>query len=104
MDAAGGDLVWRDTSGSAAVSIPANMAGGCCRRTLGASLGHVRIALRSSGERETQVERARRLRFIRDSAADDLAAGGVDVGRLLTGLTAALGFAQEPYAGHQTTP
>lgn len=45
----------------AAVSMPSNVAEGACRRTTGAFVNHVSIALGSHGEVETCVEIALRL-------------------------------------------
>jgi four helix bundle protein len=74
----------------AAVSVPANVAEGHCRRTTKAYANHVKIARGSYGELETCIELAFRLGFL---AADDrkhLLATSDSVGRLLTGLSRAL--------------
>ncbi|HEX3703527.1 MAG TPA: four helix bundle protein [Vicinamibacterales bacterium] len=48
----------------AAVSIPANLAEGHCRRTSGAYAHHVSIALGSHGELETYIEVVARLGYL----------------------------------------
>ena len=68
----------------AAVSIPANVAEGFCRRTTRTYAHHVSIALGSHGELETYVELAHRLKFISQSERDFLEEN--TVGRLLSGL------------------
>jgi four helix bundle protein len=70
----------------AAVSIPANVAEGFCRRTTKTYAYHVSIALGSHGELETYVELAHRLKFISQSERDFLEENTGAVGRLLSGL------------------
>ena len=52
----------------AALSIPANIAEGHCRRSPRAYINHLKIALGSQAELETAIEVARRLGFV-DAAA-----------------------------------
>lgn len=73
----------------AAVSIPSNIAEGH-RRPRQAFLNHVRIALGSLAELETQTELAVRLNFITDASAQECRGGSASVGRLLHGLIRAL--------------
>jgi four helix bundle protein len=70
----------------AAVSIPANLAEGYCRRTTKAYANHVSIALGSQGELETCIELARRLGFMTEQTSRLLEATIGSVGRLLSGL------------------
>ena len=70
----------------AAVSIPSNLAEGHCRRSTGAYLNHVSIALGSHGELQTCVEIAIRLGFLAETERALLIAKGDTVGRLLYGL------------------
>ena len=70
----------------AAVSIPSNLAEGHCRRTTGAYLNHVSIALGSHGELTTCVELARRLGFLSAKDCEIVVAQSDSVGRLLYGL------------------
>jgi four helix bundle protein len=74
----------------AAVSIPANVAEGHCRRSTKAYTNHVSIAIGSHGELETCVELSERLGFL--SAADRARTLAISdsVGRLLHGLYRAL--------------
>ena len=70
----------------AAVSIPANVAEGHCRRTTKAYANHVSIALGSHGELATCVELSVRLGFVKRSEAAGLLSSADSVGRLLNGL------------------
>jgi four helix bundle protein len=70
----------------AAVSIPANIAEGHCRRTTRAYLNHVSIALGSFGELQTCIEIATRLQFVSTSSSEKWIAPCDEVGRLLYGL------------------
>jgi len=70
----------------AAVSIPANIAEGFCRRGTKAYAHHVSIALGSHGELETCLELAVRLQFLRAADAERLDEMLASVGRLLSGL------------------
>jgi four helix bundle protein len=70
----------------AAVSIPSNLAEGHCRRSTGAYLNHVSIALGSHGELQTCVEIAVRLGFLAATERARLIADTDTVGRLLYGL------------------
>jgi four helix bundle protein len=70
----------------AAVSIPSNLAEGHCRRSTGAYLNHISIALGSHGELQTCVELAIRLGFLATSERTRLIADSDTVGRLLYGL------------------
>jgi four helix bundle protein len=74
----------------AAVSIPSNVAEGHGRRSDGAYLNHVRIALGSQAELATQIEAAFRLGFLPADAAK-LLMGEVDrVRQMLHGLRRSL--------------
>jgi four helix bundle protein len=55
-----------------AVSVPSNIAEGHNRRTRKAYLNHVNIALGSIAELETQIEIARRLRYVGATRTDSL--------------------------------
>jgi four helix bundle protein len=70
----------------AAISIPANIAEGHCRRTTKAYLHHVSIALGSHGEIETCLELAERIGFISTADRQEIAKTSDSVGRLLSGL------------------
>jgi four helix bundle protein len=70
----------------AAVSIPANVAEGRCRRTTKAFTSHVRIALGSLGELETCIDLSGRLGFLKSTEAARLLASAGSVGRLLSAL------------------
>jgi four helix bundle protein len=68
------------------VSIPSNIAEGQSRGTARNCLNFVRIALGSSAELETQVELARRLRFVSHEATRELQSSIERVRRLLYGM------------------
>jgi four helix bundle protein len=70
----------------AAVSIPANVAEGYCRRKTKAYANHVSIAMGSHGEVETHVEIAFRLGFLSEASRDSLQRDLGSIGRLLNGL------------------
>lgn len=70
----------------ASVSIPSNIAEGQSRGTARNCLHFVRIALGSSAELDTQLELARRLRFVSDESAQELQASIVRTRQLLYGL------------------
>jgi four helix bundle protein len=70
----------------AAVSIPANVAEGFCRRKTKAYANHVSIALGSHGELETCLELAARLGFLSRENLDVLEQVTTSVGSLLSGL------------------
>ena len=70
----------------AAVSIPANVAEGHCRRTTKAYSNHVSIAIGSHGELETCIELGGRLGFLSPAERDRILAVSHSVGRLLNGL------------------
>jgi len=70
----------------AAVSIPANVAEGYCRRSTKVYAHHVSISLGSHAELETCVELACRLGFVTSIERDDLTVRTDSVGRLLSGL------------------
>ena len=75
----------------AAVSVPANIAEGHCRRRTKEFLHYLDIAYGSLGEVETHIDIAVRLEYVRDpgvSCVYDLAA---EVGRILNGLIHSLG-------------
>ena len=70
----------------AAVSIPSNVAEGCCRRNTKVYAYHVAISLGSHGELETCIERSCRLGFLPANTRDALEQQAGSVGRLLSGL------------------
>jgi four helix bundle protein len=70
----------------AAISIPANVAEGHCRRNPKVNLNHVKIALGSQAELETEVEIAKRLGFIDANTCDQMAKLGSRLRPLLHGL------------------
>jgi four helix bundle protein len=74
----------------AAVSIPANVAEGYCRRRTKVYAYHVSIALGSHGELETCLEIARRLGYLTDESYAKLGSQIASVGRLLNALFEAL--------------
>ncbi len=75
----------------AAVSIPANVAEGHCRKTTKAYRHHVSIAMGSHGELETCLELGLRLGFLTRNDRDRVVTACDSVGRLLLGLHRALG-------------
>jgi four helix bundle protein len=70
----------------AAVSIPANIAEGYCRRNTKVYANHVSIALGSHGEVETLIELACRLGFLNAKAREAFDLRTDSVGKLLSGL------------------
>jgi four helix bundle protein len=70
----------------AAVSIPANVAEGYCRRNTKVYAHHVSIALGSHAEVETYLELASRLGFLSDRTRLALEQEAGSVGRLLSAL------------------
>lgn len=74
----------------AAISVPSNVAEGHCRRTTPAYAHHVSIALGSQGEVETCLELAVRLKYIPAQSAEVVESACAEVGRMLSGLHAAL--------------
>ena len=73
----------------AAVSIPSNIAEG--KAISGrAYLRHLRIALGSEAELQTQIELASRLKMLTDSDAESLRGETSEVGRMLIGLLKSL--------------
>jgi len=70
----------------AAVSIPSNVAEGCCRKLTKVYINHVSIALGSHAEIETCLEVSARLGFVKDAENRRLLAVCDSVGRLLNGL------------------
>ena len=69
-----------------AVSLPSNIAEGWGRNQRRVLLAHVRIALGSDSELQTQLELARRVEALRGEAAADLSARSEEVARMLHGL------------------
>jgi four helix bundle protein len=69
----------------AAVSIPSNIAEG---RAIGGGrfLHHLRIALGSEAELETQIELAKRRGYVTDATAASLTASAAEIGRMLHSL------------------
>ena len=80
----------------AAVSIPANVSEGHCRRTTKAYANHVSIAIGSHGELETYIELAGRLGFLSQDERDRMLEASHSVGRLLNGLYRALARKIDP--------
>ncbi len=74
----------------AAVSIPSNLAEGANRNTRGEFHQFVGTARGSLAEVETQVEIARDLAYLPEQVAEDLLLQIGELGRILTGLRAAL--------------
>jgi four helix bundle protein len=70
----------------AAVSIPANIAEGYCRRNTRVYANHVSIALGSHGEVETLIELASRLGFLNPKVREAFDTRTDSVGKLLSGL------------------
>jgi four helix bundle protein len=70
----------------AAVSIPANVAEGYCRRKTKVYAHHVSISLGSHGEVETCIELAHRLGFLSTKMRDTLDGELEVIGKLLSGL------------------
>ncbi len=73
-----------------AVSIPANIAEGQCRRTRGEFLNCLSVAYGSLGELETHVRLAKRLQFMNTDAVRDILRQTAEVGRLVNGLANSL--------------
>lgn len=73
----------------ASVSIPSNIAEG---KATGGQIypRHLRTAHGSEAELQTQIELARRLKFLRDEDADVLLNHAAEVGRMLVGLIRSL--------------
>ena len=69
----------------AAISIPCNIAEGCGRWTAAEQRQFARHARGSVLELQTQIEIARRQRFIGDRTGEALNAAAAEVGRLLNG-------------------
>src|SRR3989442_14277228 len=84
--------VWTDGADAtrAAVSIPANVAEGACRRKTNVYLNHVSIALGSHGELETCIEIAFRLRYLSPEGKRTLLDICDSTGRFLNGLSRSL--------------
>jgi four helix bundle protein len=74
----------------AAVSIPSNIAEGACRRTTGAYVNHVSIALGSHAEVETCFEIATRLGYLKRDETNKVASAIERTGQLLNGLLRSL--------------
>ncbi len=70
----------------ASVSIPSNIAEGHGRKSSGAFLNHISIALGSLMELETQIQVAARLAFIDDSEVTPLLDQTDEIGKMLSGL------------------
>ena len=70
----------------AAVSIPSNVAEGCCRKLTKVYINHVSIALGSHAEIETCIEVSARLGFLTNAEKRGLLVVCDSVGRLLNGL------------------
>ena len=83
----------------AVVSIPSNVAEGHARRSDGAFLNHVKIALGSAAELSTQVEAARRLGFLAEDVATTLLAEGERTRQMLHGLRRSLERSRQISAG-----
>lgn len=69
----------------AAVSVPSNIAEG---KAIGGKsyARHLKIAMGSESELQTQIEIAKRLKFLTDDDANDLLKQASEVGRMLAGL------------------
>jgi four helix bundle protein len=74
----------------AAVSIPSNIAEGACRRTTGAFVNHLSIALGSHAEVETCIEIALRLGYVSPAQAANILPFVNRAGQVLNGLVRSL--------------
>src|SRR3982751_1599245 len=74
----------------AAVSIPSNVAEAASRRTTGAFINHVSIALGSHAEAETCIEIGLRLGYLSPTRAQEIARFLNRAGQLLNGLLRSL--------------
>ena len=74
----------------AAVSVPANIAEGQGRRTVGEFLNQLSVSHGSLRELETQIMVATRLKYLPESAGMQLLTDAGEVGRLLNGLRRSL--------------
>ena len=83
----------------AAISIPSNIAEGHARRSDGAYLNHIRIALGSQAELGTQIEAALRLGFVDADAAKSLFDEVDRVRQMLHGLRRSLERRRQLSAG-----
>ena len=81
----------------AAVSIPSNIAEGHARRSDGAYLNHLRIALGSQAELLTEIEAAARLNFLNSETATALVAQVDQVRQVLHGLRRSLEHRREGF-------
>jgi len=70
----------------AAVSIPSNIAEGHGRKSSGAFINHISIALGSLMELETQIQIAARLSFITVETATTVLVQTDEIGKMLSGL------------------
>jgi four helix bundle protein len=79
----------------AAVSIPSNIAEG---KAVGGQRyrRHVKIALGSNAELQTQIELAKRLNMFTEAAGNELLQQATEIGRMLAGLFKALPKANGP--------
>ncbi len=75
----------------AAVSVPSNIAEGAARRGTREFLQFLSIAKGSLAEVETQLTLAERLGYLPAAAGEILLASAAEIGRMLAGLTKALG-------------
>jgi four helix bundle protein len=69
-----------------AISVPSNLAEGWARNQRRVLEAHVRIALGSGAELQTQLELARRVDALREDVGSSLLARSEEVGRMLSGL------------------
>jgi four helix bundle protein len=78
----------------AAVSIPSNIAEG---KAVGGQRyrRHIKIALGSDAELQTQIELAKRLNMLTEATADELLQQATEIGRMLAGLFKALPKGQQ---------
>ena len=83
----------------AAVSVPSNIAEGHARRSDGAYLNHVRIAIGSQAELDTQIEVALRLGFIDQASAQATLAEIARLRQMLCGLRRSLERRRQAAAG-----
>jgi len=79
----------------AAISIPANIAEGACRRHPKVFANHLAIALGSHAELETYIELVSRLRYLPEEDLNRLTARAASTGRLLNGLWRAIRNAKQ---------
>jgi len=74
----------------AALSVPANIAGGHGRKATGAFINHLSITTGSLLELETQIELSNRLGFVPEADTANVLSLTSELGRMLAGLKTSL--------------